>query len=58
MKERIRRSGLRQWQIAEVIGISEWTLARWLRHEPTAEQAALIESAIEKLAANQNGKEV
>ena len=58
MKERIRQSGLKQWQIAEAIGVSEWTLARWLRHEPTPEQAALIESAIEKLAANQNGKEV
>jgi len=28
VKERIRQSGLKQWQIAEAIGVSEWTLAR------------------------------
>ena len=31
IKKKIKESNLKQWQIAEAMGISEFTLSRWLR---------------------------
>lgn len=31
IKEKVRNSGFNQWEVAEVLDISEWTLSRWLR---------------------------
>lgn len=53
VKDRIRQAGLKQWQVAEAMGVSEWTLSRWLRHEPTSEQAELIAAAIDELIQDQ-----
>lgn len=51
LRETIHKSGLYQWQIAEHIGISEFTLCRWLRYELTTEQKEQIMQAIAELSA-------
>lgn len=49
VREAIHKSRLHQYEIAAFMGISEYTLVRWLRTElPPDKQAAILE-AIEKL---------
>lgn len=48
IKEKIKASGLHQYQIADLMGIGETTLVRWLRYELTPERRAMILAAIEK----------
>ena len=50
LREQMRRHGVRQWQVAAKMGISEFTLVRWLRNTPTEEHAAMIAEAIEELS--------
>ena len=45
----IREKRLYQLEIAKIIGISEFTLSRWLREELTSEREKKITDAIEKL---------
>ena len=47
----IENHKLKHWQIAEAIGVSEFTFCRWLRKEFTADQKELVLSAIAKLTA-------
>ncbi len=49
LKKTIKEKRLFQWEIAKVIGISEFTLCRWLREELTSEREKKITDAIEKL---------
>lgn len=51
IKEKIKSSGFKQWEIAEVMGISEFTLSRYLRRpEKLAEITTnQINKAIERL---------
>jgi hypothetical protein len=39
--------GIRQWQIAEQLGIAEETLSRWFRKELSPDKKNLILAAIE-----------
>ena len=48
IKEKIKAAGLHQYQVADLCGIGETTLVRWLRHELTKEQKEMILAAIEK----------
>lgn len=48
-KQIIRDSGVRQWQIAKAIGVSESTMVKILREEPDAEMRQKILQAIEQL---------
>ena len=50
LREQMRRHGLKQWEVAAKMGISEYTLVRWLRNTPTEEHAAMIAEAIEELS--------
>ena len=50
IKKAIRSQGLSQWQIAEYLGISEWTLCRWLRSELPEQRYRDIVTAIDKLS--------
>lgn len=45
----IAKAGLHQWQIADVIGISEGTLTRWLRTELSDERREKVLAAIDRL---------
>ncbi len=49
LKKTIKEKRLFQWEIAKIIGISEFTLSRWLREELTSEREKKITDAIEKL---------
>ena len=31
IKEKVRNCGFNQWEVAEALNVSEWTLSRWLR---------------------------
>lgn len=44
--------GIRQWQIAEKLGIAEETLSRWMRRELSEEKKGIITAAIEELSKN------
>lgn len=44
-------SGFAQWQIADQIGVSEFTLSRWLRKPLTEQQETAIREAVEQLKA-------
>ncbi len=46
IKEKIRASGFCQWEVAEVMRISEFTLSRYLRRPSRMDPA--IETRIEK----------
>ena len=50
IKEAIRKAGVKQWQVAAALGISEATIVRWLRQELTEERRKAILSAIEVLS--------
>lgn len=45
----INSAGVKHWQLAEAIGVSEGTLTRWLRHEPEGERRERILAALEKM---------
>ena len=51
--ERIRREmkahGVRQWQIAEALGISESLLSKWMRHELDSDTAQNVLAAISRV---------
>ena len=46
----IKKKRLYQWEIAQEIGINEFTLSRWLRSTLTQEREATILDAIKKLS--------
>lgn len=50
IKKLIRSHGLKQWQVADAIGVSESTLCVWLRHELSPERLRLIQDAISTLS--------
>jgi len=47
IRERIKSSGLRFWQVAEKCGVCEMTLTRWLRKDLSPERESIINRAIE-----------
>lgn len=49
IKELIRARGLKQWQVALALGVSERTLICWLRVELTDERKQRILDAINDL---------
>lgn len=49
LRNRMTKSGVGFGEVSDVIGVSESTLYRWLRHELTQEQQQLIETAFEQL---------
>lgn len=51
VKQLIKQSGIRQWQIAEHIGIRETEFSKRLRYEPDAVFRAQILTAIEQIQA-------
>lgn len=44
IREAMKAKGYTQWQTAELLGISEFTLSRWMRHElPEQRQMEIVE---------------
>jgi transposase len=54
VKDKINKSGLRQWEVAEKLRISEFTLSRWLRRPEQLDEQKIneIEIAINELNEN------
>jgi DNA-binding LacI/PurR family transcriptional regulator len=48
----MRNHGVRQWQIAEYIGISEGVLSRKMRHDLAPDLRDKVEEAIEALGSS------
>ncbi len=46
LKALMKRKRIYQWEVAETLGISEFTLSRWLRRSLSDEQAKAILEAI------------
>ena len=49
IRKRIDDAGLKQWQVAEEVGINHVTMSVWLRTPLTDEQADRVEQAIDAL---------
>ena len=49
LKQTIRNSGVKQWQIADFIGISEYTLCKKLRKDIKEEDFIKIQNAVEEI---------
>ena len=50
LRDEMRIADVRQWEVAEAIGISEMTMVKWLRRELDDSKKALIREGISKVA--------
>lgn len=50
IREKAKGLGVKHWQIAERLGISEPTIMRWLRVPLSPEREKMIVKAIEEIA--------
>lgn len=48
VRKAIKDAGLYQWQVADLLGITEVTLSRWFRHEMTEDEQKRICEVINK----------
>ena len=58
IRNKIFMNGLRNWQVAEVVGISDSRLSVWLRTPMDEIRKARVEKAISELAAEREKMEV
>lgn len=54
IRDALKNKGIYQWQLAEKLNISEFTLTRYLRKELSKEQQAEMLKTIEKMAKEEN----
>lgn len=52
----IKQNRLRNYEIAKVLNISEFTFSRWLREELNEERKKLVLSAIDKLIGGEHNE--
>ena len=50
LRDEMRIANVRQWEVADTIGVSEMTMVKWLRKELDAEKKALVREGIAKAA--------
>lgn len=48
VREALHNKGMKQWELADMLGISEFTLTRWLRKELTEDKKELLLKAIDE----------
>ena len=46
LRDEMRIANVRQWEVAEAIGISEMTMVKWLRRELDDSKKALVRKGI------------
>lgn len=46
VREALHNKDMKQWELADMLGISEFTLTRWLRKELTEDKKELLLKAI------------
>ena len=49
LRAEVRIANVRQWEVAEAMGISEMTFVKWLRRELSEEKKKVVREAIEKV---------
>lgn len=49
LREEFRIANVRQWEVAEAIGISEMTFVKWLRRELPEDKKKLVREGISKV---------
>lgn len=52
LRDEMRIANVRQWEVAEAIGISEMTMVKWLRRELDDSKKALVREGISKAVQN------
>ena len=50
LRDEMRIANVRQWEVAEAIGISEMTMVKWLRRELDDHKKTLVREGISKSA--------
>ena len=50
LQDEMRIANVRQWEVADAVGVSEMTMVKWLRKELDAEKKALVREGIAKAA--------
>lgn len=55
IREHAKKNGVRLWQVAEKIGMSDAAFSRKLRRELTATERERVQNAINQLAAENTG---
>ena len=50
LRDEMRIANVRQWEVAEAIGISEMTMVKWLRRELDDNKKVLIREGISRVA--------
>ncbi len=50
LRDEMRIANVRQWEVADAIGVSEMTMVKWLRKELDANKKALVREGIAKAA--------
>ena len=48
LRDEMRTSNVRHWEVADAIGISEMTMVKWLRRELDDAKKALVRDGIAK----------
>lgn len=48
LRDEMRIANVRQWEVAEAIGVSEMTMVKWLRKELDDSKKALVREGIAK----------
>lgn len=46
VRKALQNKGMKQWELADLLGVSEFTLTRWLRKELTEDKKELLLKAI------------
>ena len=50
VKEELKSRGVRHWELAHALGVSEQTLVRWLRFEPDEDRQLDMLEKVETIA--------
>ena len=48
VRKALQEKNMKQWELADLLGISEFTLTRWLRKELTEERKNVLLKAIKE----------
>lgn len=48
LRDEMRIANVRQWEVAEAIGISEMTMVKWLRRELDDSKKAMVREGLSK----------
>ena len=58
LRDEFRVANVKQWEVAEAMGISEMTLVKWLRRELPDEKKTFVREAILKAKTNRQEQEM